>query len=334
MSASSGIQVSSGLSDAFAQAVSNQGIRFVLVVIKNEELTLHEVVPKSGALSQDLARLPSLMPDNSQTPCYILTSLDADGSMQSDWLIITFIPDSASVRDKMLYASSRASLTKALGAYRFTDAIFANGKDELTPEAYAEHRKHATAPLPMSARENEIAEIRAAESQQGQSFQGLSGRRSHVGTGIGLTWTREAESAVLGLSSLTEPRLVVLAIDASNESLQLAEEVSCDIRQISGKLPTQDPSYAFFCIPTQSSQIGFIYSCPSTSPIKHRMIYASGVGSVVQSAKTLLAVSSIKKFEVSDPTELDLTSMEQTESTAPDRPIQTFARPKGPTRRR
>lgn len=57
----------------------------------------------------------------------------------------------------------------------------------------------------------------------------------------------------------------------------------------------------------------FIYSCPSTSPVKHRMLYSSGSGAVYRTASSLL--SSIdgasplatRKVETSDPKEINKT---------------------------
>src|ERR1700709_560398 len=65
---------------------------------------------------------------------------------------------------QMLYASTRGSLLKSLGSTLFTDSIFATSKADLTPEAYAAHRRHLDAPKPLSTREREMADIRAAEA--------------------------------------------------------------------------------------------------------------------------------------------------------------------------
>ena len=57
----------------------------------------------------------------------------------------------------------------------------------------------------------------------------------------------------------------------------------------------------------------FIYSCPSTSPVKHRMLYSSGSGSVYRAAGGLLSsidgASSLaaRKVETSDPKEINKT---------------------------
>jgi twinfilin-like protein len=44
------------------------------------------------------------------------------------WLFLCYVPDHAKVRDKMLYASTRATLTKELGDYRFADSIYGTEK--------------------------------------------------------------------------------------------------------------------------------------------------------------------------------------------------------------
>lgn len=54
-------------------------------------------VPITGSLEEDLAQLQGedIVPDGS--PNYILVKLDAPSA---DWMIISYVPDSAKVRDK------------------------------------------------------------------------------------------------------------------------------------------------------------------------------------------------------------------------------------------
>jgi twinfilin-like protein len=62
--------------------------------------------------------------DESQ-PSFLLVRLDTKSSAgEYNWLFIAYVPDNSKVRDKMLYASSRASLTKDLGDYRFVDSMW------------------------------------------------------------------------------------------------------------------------------------------------------------------------------------------------------------------
>jgi twinfilin-like protein len=94
-------------------------------------------------------------------------------------------------------------------------------------------------------------------------------------------------------------------------------------------------------------RIVFIYSCPSASPVKHRMLYSSGSASVYQTAKSILPplLLAPRKVETSDPQELGASFLraELGQSKEPS-PIGTpsnsglggaaFARPKAQYKRR
>ena len=46
----------------------------------------------------------------------------------TDWLLIQYVPEKAKVREKMLFAASKATLTKELGDYKFVDSFYASLK--------------------------------------------------------------------------------------------------------------------------------------------------------------------------------------------------------------
>ncbi|KAG8976687.1 Twinfilin-1, partial [Tulasnella sp. 427] len=123
MSAASGISASEDLLREFSNALTDPSVRFLKIAIQNEALVPQGSWPGSANdLSRDLAQLDEiLLPD---VPAYILARLDTG----SDWLFISYVPDTAKVRDKMLYASSRAALTKALGGQAVKDSLFATSK--------------------------------------------------------------------------------------------------------------------------------------------------------------------------------------------------------------
>ena len=110
----------------------------------------------------------------------------------------------------MLYASSRATLIRHLGSTHFTDSLFATSKADLTPKAYAAHKAHHAAPQPLSAREQEIADARAAERASGAVYEGSSARRNHLGTVVGMQWSEDAEKAVRDLGEGDGSSLVLL----------------------------------------------------------------------------------------------------------------------------
>lgn len=95
----------------------------------------------------------------------------------------------------MLYASTRASLVKGLGASLFTDSIFATSKEDLTPDAYRAHKRHQAAPKPLSSREQELTDLRIAENTAA-TYEGSRARASHVGNPVGYQWSDDAQQAV------------------------------------------------------------------------------------------------------------------------------------------
>lgn len=109
----------------------------------------------------------------------------------------------------MLYASTRPSLVKALGSSLFSDAVFATAKADLTVDAYTAHLGHLAAPDPLSSKEQELADLRAAENAAA-SYEGSQARKTHVGPAPGYHWTPGAEEAIVELGRRTEDSLVVL----------------------------------------------------------------------------------------------------------------------------
>ena len=107
----------------------------------------------------------------------------------------------------MLYASTRNSLTQGLGSSSFVDTIFATSKGDLTPEAYAAHKRHLAAPRPMTAREKEIEDIKAAERQAGGSRSQVN---SPFSAALGYKWTTDVENTIMALSEKAEDSVVIL----------------------------------------------------------------------------------------------------------------------------
>lgn len=349
MSATSGIPVSPGLYSAFADAVDSKSIRFIKVSIKDESLIHDLSVPATASFQDDLQSLQDESILQQDSPAYVLAKLDQPSS---DWVAIFYVPDSAKVRDKMLYASTRASLFKGLGSTLFTDSIFATSKTDLTAEAYAAHLKHLAAPKPLSAREKEMADLRLAESGT-DSLRGSQARINHIGTGVGFNWSIEVEEAVTELARGEGCALVVVAVDSRTETLVLEKSSEITIETLGLALPPSEPCYAILAWPHTLTGVPrretvFIYSCPSNSPVKNRMVYSSGSTSTFRAAKALLVSSSPnitiapRTVETSDPSELDESYLKaelnlenigevmvrETEDKKP------FARPKGPARRR
>ena len=58
------------------------------------------------------------------------------------WILISWSPDNSSVRNKMLYASTKAALKKEFGGAHIYDDLYGNVKEDISLLGYEKHVKH------------------------------------------------------------------------------------------------------------------------------------------------------------------------------------------------
>ena len=78
----------------------------------------------------------------------------------SDWSL-----ESSSTRQKMLYASTKATFKKQFGASQISDEYHATTGEEVTLTGYRRHLAVEAAPGPLTRQELEAKEIKEAESR-------------------------------------------------------------------------------------------------------------------------------------------------------------------------
>lgn len=130
MSAQSGIGVGEALTAAWAEtSAPESSVRLLKISIEQGEpspcpprpvpplidLSAESLVPSaskapSRTAEEDFELLEDLL--DPVTPSYFAYRLDPNEAGSTSWLFITYVPDEAKVRDKMVYASTRATLTR------------------------------------------------------------------------------------------------------------------------------------------------------------------------------------------------------------------------------
>jgi hypothetical protein len=101
---------------------------------------LHDTIKSQSTFKDDIELLPKSLP-TPKTPASFAYRLDSKEGGRYEWMMITYVPDDAGVRlpihvacdselteqvrAKMLQASSRGGLMKALGAGNFKHDWFA-----------------------------------------------------------------------------------------------------------------------------------------------------------------------------------------------------------------
>ncbi|GAA5835138.1 hypothetical protein JCM11251_000172 [Rhodosporidiobolus azoricus] len=325
MATQSGIQATPELSEAWSAALANPDTRLLKISIQDEQLVPSGTYPTS---SSDSAAEDALETDfelfgqdgvaEEKTPAYYLFRLSPPPT--SNFLFLSYVPDSAPVRSKMLYASTRATLLRSLGDARISSTLFATSRSDLSYASYLSHTKHEAAEAPLTAREAEVEAIRRAEKQQAEEAgegdeesrrQGRSmifgGSTEEKGSATAngakgvLPWTDEAKEAVkaLGIPAGEDGArdYAQLEIDVPNETVVLSPNQPTDLT-----LPASSPCYFFF---RHAAGIVLIYSCPPSSPVKSRLVYSSAALVLYKVAvPDFTGLQVLKKLETDDPSEV------------------------------
>lgn len=250
-------------------------------------------------------------------------------------MAVTYVPDSAPVRQKMLFASTRLTLVRELGSEHFRETIFATTAAELTPEGFEKHDKHAGLDAPLTEEEESLGRVKRAEMEAGQG----SGRREiHLSKSLAMPVGEDALAA-LGELGKGERGLVMLVsykpplsstpncgstrnyanndgqkINTEAESVELVPSTDnpSTIPDLTKAISDTEPRFTFFRYThthagTEQSPILFIYTNPSAGgggSIRTRMLYPLMKRAVVEAASSTCGVEVEKKFEVEGPSEI------------------------------
>ncbi|KAF9412126.1 Twinfilin-2 [Podila epigama] len=388
--------LSSKLASVWKEATAfGSTVRAIKISIINESLEDDGVFDIKGTFEQDYGIVHENLTE--KQPAYFVVRLDN----KSEWLFLCFVPDVAPVRQKMIYAATRASLTKDLGDSHFKDSIYGTHLNDFTLDGYKKHRASLNAPKPLTERERQLAEIAANEKIMIENMKGASLRKSHA-PGMNFPLSEQAiaalkklvsvskveskkpivvasalpkkfsspastplpESPVIGseeskketkteknvdddewddddddkktkeneiekekeedvaVAEETEPEkepeeapapvkverttnFVKLAIDVEKERIELVAESKITANQVHKNIDLDAPRFTFFAYEhthsgTEHDTLVFLYTCPSKSKIKERMLYSSCRAGVLQAAKEEAGLNVDKKLETTD----------------------------------
>ncbi|XP_078394177.1 twinfilin-1-like, partial [Cetorhinus maximus] len=161
MSHQTGINVSPDLQRVFSRS-KDGSVRLIQVLIENELLVPGECRKPGRAWDLDYDEL--VLPLLSKTqPCYLLYCLDSHNAQGLEWIFISWTPEISSVRQKMLYAATRATLKKEFGGGHIKDEISATLLEDVTLSGYRNHLASDAAPAPLTAAEQELQQLKINE---------------------------------------------------------------------------------------------------------------------------------------------------------------------------
>lgn len=324
----SGISASQELHDAFNTLVSTPSQRGLLATIKSESLVpVAAIKSESPEFLSDLSSLSSHLKDNEAL--YILLRRYDDAS--DGYIAVTYVPNAAPVRQKMLFASTRLTLTRELGIERFRETIFATEKAELSAEGFKKHDAHNDLAAPLTEEERTLEAVKKAETSEGR---GTANKGLVTHDSLKMSTTPEASEALKNFDGQSY-NLVQLKIDIPTETLHLDSTTTTEVSNLSKAISSTEPRYVFFRYTAPSSNessVIFISTVPSGSKVKERMIYAASRNAIINVVAPQMGVTITKRLEVGDPDEVSEASI--AEEFAPKTETKkAFDRPKRPGRR-
>ncbi|KAI1809929.1 actin depolymerizing protein [Poronia punctata] len=331
----SGILASEELVSKFGQLLSDDSQFGLLVTISSESLTPLATLSRSSSdFNGNLDQLkPYLKPDE---PIYaLLRRYDTVPHL----VAVTYVPDTAKVRQKMLFASTRLTLVRELGSEHFRETIFATTAQELTPGGFEKHDAHAKQDAPLTEEERSLGEVKRAEAEAGS---GTGVRDIHLSSNMSMPVQNDAVEALRQLGQGGGRVIVMLKINSQSEVVELVPDSSkpTSISEAVKAISTSEPRFTFFRYrPSRPDSedkdvLLFFYTNPATGgtkAVKDRMIYPLQKRAILVMAEKEGGCAIEKKFEVEDPSEI-------TEETVLDElfpKVETktaFRRPKRPGR--
>jgi len=127
-------------------------------------------------------------------------------------------------------------------------------------------------------------------------------------------------------------------VDVPTETVDFVSSTTASASDLSTAISSTEPRYSFFKYTYTSSDgsslspIVFIYTCPSASKVKERMVYASSRNFTVRIAETEAGLKIAKRLEMSDPEDITESGIE--EEFKPKVEVKkAFERPKRPGRK-
>ncbi|EDO45331.1 predicted protein [Nematostella vectensis] len=331
MSHQTGIQASEDLKSVFARSKDGD-IRMIKVGIENEELICITTTEPKKDWERDYDDAVVRHLEEKQ-PCYILYRLDSKNNQGYEWLFIAYSPDFSPIRQKMLFAGTRATLKKEFGGGHIKDELFGTNVADVCLDGYHSHMTSAKAPPPLT---NEEAELELVKKEEGVRTEiSISTKQSHM-TGVHFPPTEEAVAELEKMRS-GDVGYIQLKLDLEKEIINLVKsEFHIEADDLKGHVPSDSARYHFYLFKhtyegDYQESIVFIYSMPGYNcPIKERMLYSSCKGPLVSLAEDDLKMVIVKKIEISDASELceDFLMGEVHPIKNVHRP--KFAKPKGP----
>uniref|UniRef100_A0A7N6A373 ADF-H domain-containing protein n=1 Tax=Anabas testudineus TaxID=64144 RepID=A0A7N6A373_ANATE len=321
-------------------------VRLIKVRIQDEQLVLGAYREPEKSWDQDYDRflLPLL---DDQEPCYILYRLDSQNAQGYEWIFISWSPDQSPVKQKMLYAATRATVKKEFGGGHVKYEMFGTTEEDICLLGYQYHVSSCSGPAPLTLAEQELQRIKITEVR-GQRVKAEISVDSKHQTLQGLAFPLQ-ETAKRALQQLAQKRINYMQLlhskkkpdeEQFKEIIELVHSNPTEIRDLPRRVPKDTPRYHFFLYKHSHEgdyleSVVFIYSMPGYScSIKERMLYSSCKSRLLDEVEKDYHLEVAKKLEIDNGDELTEEFLYDEVHPKQHAHKQAFAKPRGPAGKR
>jgi len=290
-SATAPLEIDEELDRTFKSAVEGTSVGLLQVQVKDERLVLLRSQSSNGNLASDFAAVESLASENQAS--YFLVKL-----RPKEWVLVTYVPDGVTVKDKMVYASAKGTLKDKFGHSLIVEELHATSKDELSYDHFQGTQKPNDARSTFEIEREKMLEEEDKEREELVDKMAKISPRSFGGYhSVSIPLTTEAKSALDRLKS-GEINFVCLSVDEGQTSIISTDAKNVDNNKMASEMHTSEPRFYLY---TQSGKSTvFIYSCPTKSPPKLRMVYSTAKPGVVNQLNQHGVQLAAKKIEITD----------------------------------
>lgn len=290
---SSGIPLSEEARAAFSAANHDAHSRILKVQIKDEQLVVvAEVGSDGGSWEEELDKVPALC--DAADACYILYRTDVETEHGYQWALFCYVPDRCKVRQKMLYASTRAELKRSLGSGAFVYDVFGTVPEDFGRAGFAAFVRMQTSEAPLTeSEEQRMQELLASAAD------GTPAASSVIVHGVSFAPHEAATAAVARvLDPAGAENYAQLGLDEATEQIVLRHTAQVALADLGAQVPRDTPAFHVLRYSHEHDgahldSVVFVYSCPDGSgstrsaPVKSRMMYSSsksGVEALIEAA--------------------------------------------------
>ena len=331
----SGITVDDEVLADFSTARQDPTTLFLQYRIHSDRFTRTSTTHRTPSRDTDFLAMQSAL--SASEPCFLVARPGGGGGGEGKWLLVFYMPDGASVRDRMIYSSSSSALRDGLGSSNFLPNTWnIRSAAECTSAHYQQDNNSVT-----SDEQLMTADELAAKDAETSSHLAMSSTRVAAIVGLPIQLEADAQQRLTQLAQ-QKGHSAILKLDGDTERLSIDDIGSWPIDDIPARLPTNEPRYILcnFLPPnTTAATTGdgnvyvFVYYCPDNIKPKLKMFYSTCKQVCIKLCEQLLGGSSgmSKSLEVSERSELSMAGV--MEALYPTEAVKkTFKKPGRPGR--